>query len=131
MIVASTLKGKRMYFVVAILCFLLLASGRSLFFGPPGGILFANIKGPVAITSSTNTHGYNASGSSNAWTFFYLVSVGDVSFQAAKAAGANTPELVRVTHADYEWLHLLGCGRYKLTVYFYDPELEQREGTKK
>jgi hypothetical protein len=94
--------------------------------GPPGGILYGHVKGPVAITGEKNDSGYNSHGESSAWTVLYLLSFGDASIDTAKQNGSKNPGQVRVTHVDYEWHHVLGIGKYTLRVYYFDPAVKEQ-----
>src|SRR5690349_6406115 len=109
--------NRKYYVLLVLLVALLCASSRTAMIGPPGGLLFANLKGPVALTSNINESGYNSYGEATAWSFLYLFAIGDASIDKAKRNGSENPELVRVTHVDYEWIHVLGIGRYRLRVY--------------
>ncbi len=116
--------NRRTYIIAIAIVLGFCLSNRTAMIGPPGGIIFAKLKGPVLMTSVVNNAGYNGEGESHAWTILYVITVGDASIQSAKRNGSKNPELVRLTHADYEWVHFLGCGKYKLKVYFFDPNKE-------
>jgi hypothetical protein len=92
--------------------------------GPPAGLLFSNVKGPLAVTGAAgdpNNHGFNCSGESKAYTIFGLVTFGDAGIDAAKKSGSHAPFSVVVSHVDYQWVSALGIGQYTTRVYFYDP----------
>lgn len=100
--------------------------------GPPMGLLYSDVKGPVAVTSSGGTdRGYNGFGEASAVNVFGLFAVGDASINAAKLDGArrtgsNFPQALIVSHVDYQWSNFLGLGRYTARVYFYDPNSKQK-----
>lgn len=109
-----------------ILILILFLNGCVSMQGPPGGLIYSDLKGPVAVTGEASKSGYNGVGVSKACTFLYLFTFGNASIDKAKKNGSKFPERVKVTHIDYEWKHFLGIGIYKLKVYFFDPSKEQK-----
>lgn len=89
--------------------------------GPGAGILYTHLKGPVAVTAEPQRNGVNGVGEASATIVFGLVTFGDASIEAAKRNGARHPELVSITHVDYEWRQILGVGRFTIRVYFHEP----------
>jgi hypothetical protein len=89
--------------------------------GPGVGILYTHLKGPVAVTAEAQRNGVNGVGEASATIVLGLVTVGDASIEAAKRNGARHPELVTITHVDYEWRQILGVGRFTVRVYFHEP----------
>lgn len=90
--------------------------------GPPGGLLFAHVKGPVTAVNEANGYAANRCSESRVWSFFFLISVGDASIRQAEENATDHPELLHVVSVDYEWTHVLGTGVYKTRVCFYDPQ---------
>jgi hypothetical protein len=88
--------------------------------GPGGGILYTNLKGPIAVTADAAQHGSNGVGTASATIIFGLFTFGDASIEAAKRQGSTHPELVTVTHVDYEWRQILGIGKFTVRVYFHE-----------
>jgi len=96
--------------------------------GPPSGLLFAHVKGPVTASNESNGYAENGCGESRVVSVFFLLSVGDASVERAKANVSSHPELLHVVSVDYEWTHVLGIGVYKTRVCFYDPGVAPPSG---
>lgn len=109
-----------------LLAALLVLAARLSPFGPPAGLMFSRFRGPVAIAGLRSEYGYNGVGEASAYSIFGLMTVGDASINAAKIDGArqtgsNNAHSLELSHIDYEWFSIIGVGRYKIQVYFYDP----------
>lgn len=105
----------------AIILLVLLSAVSVSCAGLQGGLIYTHMKGPVAVTAESNDNGSNGVGESTVTTVFGLFAFGDASIEAAKRQGSKHPELVKVTHVDYEWHTFLGTGKIKVRVYFHDP----------
>ncbi len=88
--------------------------------GPGAGILYTHLKGPIAVTANSQRHAVNGVGTASATIILGLFTFGDASIEAAKRQGSRNPELVTVSHVDYEWRQILGIGRFTVRVYFHE-----------
>jgi hypothetical protein len=90
--------------------------------GVPSGVLYSNIKGPLLIADGNQSTqvGYNDIAVSKSHSLFYIINWGDASIEKAIGTDLVAPG-VRISHVDFEFWHLLGCGTYKTIVYYYNP----------
>lgn len=77
---------------------------------PVGGAIYADIKGPVAVTPRPVG---NKMGKSCATSFFGLVAMGDASVSAA----ANSAGIKAISHVEQESSNILGYHNYCTVVY--------------
>ena len=108
----------RSMLVVAVLgCFVVLCvTGCSIVAPvvPPQGLLYSQTKAPIS-TDFANTPVGSKQGQASASCVLGLIATGDCSIQtAAQEGGIKT-----ITHADYEFMSVLGSVYSKTTVIVY------------
>ncbi len=88
--------------------------------GTPTGFFYAKQKGPVAI-SSTQDHSYNGNSYSLSKCIFGFYCWGDASIEAAiSSSNVYLPNVLIISHIDYEYTNIFGFSEYKTIVYFFD-----------
>lgn len=102
---------KKPYFLVTLLVGTLLLTGCAQVRTPVTGMLYTDVKAPVAVTGNS---GSTKVGTAEARSILGLVATGDASVEtAAKAAG-----ITKVHHVDAHATSILGIiATYKLFVY--------------
>lgn len=109
---------------IPILAIAIVIHGCATVNGVPSGVLYSNIKGPLLITdgNQSNQVGYNSVALSKSHSIFYLINWGDAS--VAKAVGSDlVAPGMQISHVDFKFWHLLGCGTYTTVVYYYKPTI--------
>jgi TRL-like protein family len=89
----------------------------------PVGILYTNVSGPLLVTNDNQSAqlGYNSVGISTTHMVLAFIQWGDASVMKAISNSSRNPESVTVSHVDFKYTSVLGCGSYSTIVYFYDP----------
>lgn len=112
------------YFKKALLIILaaMVLQGCATVNGVPSGVLYSNIKGPLLIADGNQSTqaGYNETAVSKSHSLLYIINWGDASVEKAVGTALIAPG-VRISHVDFKFWHLLGCGTYKTIVYYYNP----------
>jgi hypothetical protein len=109
---------------IAILAMAMLIQSCATVNGVPSGVLYSNIKGPLLITdgNQSNQVGHNSVALSKSHSIFYLINWGDASVAKALGSDLVAPGM-QISHVDFKFWHLLGCGTYTTIVYYNKPTI--------
>ena len=92
--------------------FLLTACGTRAPYSPPQAFMYSDIKAPLS-TEFNNTDLGNKKGEASTFSFLGLISVGDISLEAA----ARNGRITKVKHADYRHFNVLFFQKTTTIVY--------------
>ena len=96
--------------------------------GTPAGFLYADQKGPVALSSNKHgqEHSYNGVTTSSAKCILGFVCWGDASIEAAlQNSGVELKNTLVISHIDYEYKNIFGYVEYKTVVYYFNKYLNK------
>ena len=81
---------------------------------PALGVVYTDVKAPLAVTSNTMTKDKMLKGEASAASYLGLIATGDASINAA----ATSAGITKIHHVDYHTTNILGIvARITVTVY--------------
>jgi hypothetical protein len=105
------MKKARIYVGIAVIAVLLSSCGVAQVASPALGIVYTDVKAPLAVTSNTNA---SKVGTADAASILGIIAIGDASIEnASKKAGIKS-----IHHVDYRSTNILGIYA-QYTVYVY------------